>query len=288
MQQTLMSLGVIKKARVGDPSFPKGVATEEGPRCDGVAGHDDGSVAAVPVDGEVKLREVAAVESESPLFNLIHDNHWRHVLLPEVKKPYFGTLEKSVLAEYGTKKVFPPRDSLFAALNATPLQTVRVVILGQDPYHGPGQAMGLSFSVPRGIAVPSSLRNIYKELQSEIPGWRMPVHGDLTDWARRGVLLLNTSLSVRQGEANSHVAMGWHHLTDRIIQILSEQNQPIVFLLWGKHAQDRAAKMQKNNAHLVLKSPHPSGLSASKGFFGNNHFVKASEFLKTWDWSLPQ
>jgi uracil-DNA glycosylase len=162
-----------------------------------------------------------------------------------------------------------------------------------DPYHGPGQAMGLSFSVPRGVAVPSSLRNIYKEILAEFPTWKAPKHGDLTSWATRGVLLLNTGLSVRQAEANSHSKCGWHSLTDKMVEVLSTQSQPIVFLLWGKHAQDRAKKIKANPKHLILKSAHPSGLSASRGFFGNGHFKKADDFLKQnggegFDWELPQ
>jgi uracil-DNA glycosylase len=283
MQSTLSSfVAVTKKARVGEREMSTAVASAEAPRVEAAAGDEH---PLVPPPAEALA---------SPLFELLREPGWRNVLAPEFAKPYFRDLEKAVLAEYASKTVFPPREELFAALNRTPLEAVRVVIIGQDPYHGPKQAMGLSFSVPRGVPVPSSLRNIFKELKSELPGWQEPKHGDLTSWAERGVLLLNTSLTVRQGEANSHAALGWTQLTDRVVQLLSERRQPMVFLLWGMHAQGRAAKMQKNPVHLVLKSAHPSGLSASKGFFGNQHFVKTLDFLKVhggtdgFDWSLPQ
>ena len=283
MQSTLSAfVAVTKKARVGEREVSTAVATAETEQ---------------PQQEQQQQEQLVAPPPEalaSPLFELLRDAGWRNALAPEFAKPYFRSLEKAVLAEYANKTVFPPREELFAALNRTPLESVRVVIIGQDPYHGPRQAMGLCFSVPRGVPVPSSLRNIYKELKSELPGWQEPKHGDLTSWAECGVLLLNTSLTVRQGEANSHAALGWTQLTDRVVALLSERRQPMVFLLWGKHAQDRAAKMQKNPAHLVLKSAHPSGLSASKGFFGNQHFVKTLDFLKAhggtngFDWSLPQ
>ena len=262
MQKTLGSFGVtIKKAKAGD---------------------DKDSAVAV----------ATAVEpTNSKLFPLLRDEGWRAALAEEFTRPYMAKLEEAVLTEYAKKAVFPPQEKLFAALNATPLERVRVVVLGQDPYHAPGQAMGLSFSVPRGVKVPSSLQNIYKELAANVPHWKQPNHGDLTAWAERGVLLLNTTLTVRQAEPGSHAALGWTHLTDRIVELLSQREQPIVFLLWGKHAQDRAKKMKKNADHLILQSPHPSGLSASKGFFGNKHFSKANEFLLSkgqgeFDWSL--
>lgn len=239
----------------------------------------------------------ARVEPREPstLFPLLREAKWRELLAPEFDKPYLRSLESAVEKEFVSKtKIFPPRELVFNALNTTPLEAVRVVILGQDPYHGAGQAMGLSFSIPRGVAVPSSLRNIYKELKEEIPDWTLPKHGDLSAWAQRGVLLLNTGLTVREAEAGSHSKLGWNSLTDRIVQIVSEQPQPVVFLLWGKHAQDRAKCIRANPRHLVLKSAHPSGLSASRGFFGNKHFIQTVEHLakeepeKPFDWSLPQ
>ncbi len=278
MQTTLSAfVGATKKARTGEREASSAVVTQEKPR------QDDAPAGDAPSD----------VVVDSPLFELLREPGWRKALVGEVSKPYFKTLEQSVVGEYATRAVFPPKEEVFAALNRTPLESVRIVILGQDPYHAPKQAMGLCFSVPRGVAVPSSLRNIYKELKTELPGWVEPKHGDLSTWAERGVLLLNTSLTVRQGDAGSHAAFGWTHLTDRIVQVLSERPQPMVFLLWGKHAQDRAGKMRKNPVHLILKSAHPSGLSASRGFFGNQHFVKTNEFLRAngaeeFDWSLPQ
>lgn len=240
---------------------------------------------------EVIAPTPTAPSLEKGLFELLQDPGWRGVLEAEWSQPHMRQLEAAVEAEYSRARVYPPRPLLFNALNQTPLAAVRLVILGQDPYHGPGQAMGLSFSVPRGVAIPSSLRNIYKEIQTEIPTWKAPKHGDLSAWAQRGVLLLNTGLTVRDGEANSHSKLGWHLLTDRIMRILSEQQQPMVFLLWGKHAQDRGKVMRANPSHLVLKSAHPSGLSASKGFFGNGHFIKARDFLNQkgcdFSWDLP-
>ena len=209
--------------------------------------------------------------------------------MEEFKKPYMQKLQ--ALLEKEKKPVYPPQDQIFAALNHTPVEAVRVCIIGQDPYHAAGQAMGLAFSVPRGVAVPSSLRNIYKELASNIPTFKVPKHGDLTEWTTRGVLLLNTSLTVREAEAGSHAKQGWETFTDAVIQTLSLRQEPVVFLLWGKHAQDKAKKIRAH--HKLLKAAHPSGLSASKGFFGCKHFSQCNQLLQAMgkepiDWSLPQ
>jgi uracil-DNA glycosylase len=166
---------------------------------------------------------------------------------------------------------------LFNAFNKTPFDRVKVVILGQDPYHGPGQAMGLSFSVPRGIHPPPSLGNIFKELKKDI-GMPIPGHGDLTQWAEQGVLLLNASLTVRANEPNSHSAIGWHEFTDSVIQTLSDKSAGLVFMLWGRFAQDKTPLIDETK-HLVLKAAHPSPFSAEKGFFGCRHFSRANEYL---------
>ena len=188
------------------------------------------------------------------------------------------------------KRIFPAVDDFFGALNHTPLAQVKVVILGQDPYHGEGQAHGLCFSVKPGVPVPPSLQNIYKELRQEL-GLTIPLHGDLTHWADRGVLLLNSVLSVECGVAASHRGQGWETFTDRIINVVNEQRQGVVFLLWGSYAQKKGAIIDRDK-HLVLTAPHPSPLSAYRGFFGCGHFQAANEYLAgidegVIDWSLP-
>lgn len=247
-------------------------------------------------DGEEEKKDesapVVSVLEEpqnSALWTHLQDNSWRKALVAEFKKPYMGKLEKLLDGE--KVPVYPPRVQIFAALNHTPVDAVRVCIIGQDPYHAAGQAMGLAFSVPRGVAVPSSLRNIYKELGSNIPTFKPPKHGDLTAWATRGVLLLNTSLTVREADAGSHAKQGWETFTDAIVQTLNFREDPVVFLLWGKHAQDKAKKIRAH--HKLLKSAHPSGLSASKGFFGNKHFSQCNALLQAMgkdpiDWSLAE
>lgn len=216
---------------------------------------------------------------------------WREVLEPQLQSPPVEELRAFLRAEDGAgKTVYPPRPRLLAAFDHTPFDDVRVVIVGQDPYHGPGQAMGLAFSVPRGVAVPPSLRNIFTELESDL-GIPRPTHGDLTAWADGGVLLLNTSLSVRAHVAGSHAGAGWHHITDAAVQALSERHEGLVFLLWGRHAQAKAALIDPSR-HLVLRAPHPSPLSASKGFFGCRHFSRANAYLverreQPIDWAIP-
>ena len=196
----------------------------------------------------------------------------------EFSKPYYRKLFETVNEEYRTKLIFPPAQDIFNAFHLTPLKDVKVVILGQDPYHNNGQAHGLSFSVQKGVDIPPSLVNIYKELHDDL-GCTIPNHGCLTKWAEQGVLMLNTVLTVRAHEANSHRGIGWEQFTDAAIRILDQEDRPIVFLLWGRPAQMKAS-MLHNPKHLILEAPHPSPLSAYRGFFGCKHFSKANEFLK--------
>ena len=205
-------------------------------------------------------------------------NDWLQPLTPEFKKPYYAKLYKTIREEYSTRQIFPPADEIFTAFELTPLSDVKVVIIGQDPYHGDGQAHGLCFSVKPDIETPPSLVNIYKELNSDL-GCYIPNNGYLTKWARQGVLLLNTVLTVRAHQANSHRGFGWEEFTDAAIRILNEQERPIVYLLWGKPAQMKKS-MLNNPKHLILEAPHPSPLSAYRGFFGCQHFSKTNEFLK--------
>ncbi|WP_343522084.1 uracil-DNA glycosylase [Pedobacter sp.] len=217
---------------------------------------------------------------------------WLAVLEEEFEKDYMKSL-KSFLLEEKNKgvTVYPKGADIFNALNTTPFDKVKVVILGQDPYHGAGQAHGLSFSVQRGVAVPPSLKNIYKELESDIEGFKSPNHGHLTHWAEQGVLLLNATLTVRASEAGSHQNRGWEIFTDEIIKALSQKREHIVFLLWGKYAQQKAALIDQKK-HYVLTAAHPSPFSAYNGFFGSKHFSKANQLLvqnnlKPIDWNLP-
>ena len=217
------------------------------------------------------------------------ENDWKEVLSNEFAKPYYRELYGFVKREYETRAIYPPADDLFNALHLTPLSAVKVVILGQDPYHEPGQAQGLCFSVPEGTDIPPSLVNIYKELHDDV-GFEIPDHGDLTPWARQGVLLLNTVLTVRAHQANSHRGKGWEQFTDAIISAVEKKDEPVVYMLWGKPAQEKAAMIQ-NGKHLVLKAPHPSPLSAYRGFFGCGHFSKANKYLNDngvqgIDWTL--
>lgn len=205
-------------------------------------------------------------------------NDWLQPLSPEFKKPYYAKLYKTIREEYSTKQIFPPADEIFTAFEMTPLSDVKVVIIGQDPYHGDGQAHGLCFSVKPDVETPPSLVNMYKELNSDL-GCYIPNNGYLTKWAKQGVLLLNTVLTVRAHQANSHRGIGWEEFTDAAIRILNEQDRPIVYLLWGKPAQTKKA-MLNNPKHLILEAPHPSPLSAYRGFFGCQHFSKTNEFLK--------
>ena len=222
-------------------------------------------------------------------------NDWLEPLKPEFSKPYYAELFKFVKNEYSTRQIFPPADDIFNAFHLTPLHEVKVVILGQDPYHEPGQAMGLSFSVPDGCKAPPSLRNIFKELEAELgPG--CAAHTDLTLWARQGVLLLNTVLTVEQGAANAHAGRGWETFTRAALEYAAAHGTaPLAAVLWGKPAQKYAPIFNRAAAHrpvLVLESAHPSPLSAYRGFFGSAPFGKVNAFLKNngaaeIDWRLP-
>ncbi len=205
-------------------------------------------------------------------------NDWLEPLSPEFKKPYYRDLYETVKKEYQMGPVFPPSNDIFNAFEFTPLSEVKVVIIGQDPYHEPGQAHGLCFSVKPGVKIPPSLVNIYKELQDDL-GCYIPNNGYLEKWARQGVLMLNNVLTVRAHHAASHAGIGWEQFTDAVIDILNKQNRPIVFLLWGSPAAKKCAKLNNKN-HLILKCPHPSPLSAYRGFFGCKHFSQTNEFLK--------
>ena len=203
---------------------------------------------------------------------------WQLALKPEFAKPYYKKLYDFINEEYSTRQIFPSGDDIFNAFSFTPLEKVKVVILGQDPYHNVGQAHGLCFSVNKGVDIPPSLVNIYKELHDDL-GCNIPDHGNLTEWAQQGVLLLNTVLTVRAHEANSHRNMGWEEFTDAAMQVLNKVDRPIVFMLWGSPAQTKG-RILNNPNHLVLKAPHPSPLSAYRGFFGCRHFSQCNDFLR--------
>ncbi len=212
-------------------------------------------------------------------------NTWKELLIDEMKKPYWPKLMDYIKYEYEHYIVYPKEDEIMQALLLLPLDKVKVVILGQDPYHEPGQAMGLSFSVHRGEAIPKSLQNIYKELHDDL-GCSVPKHGDLTKWEEQGVLLLNSILTVRAHNALSHQGIGWENFTDAVIKTLNEQNRKIVFILWGSFAASKRMYLNNPN-HLVLVSPHPSPLSAYRGFFGSRPFSKTNAFLdEPIDWQI--
>ena len=202
---------------------------------------------------------------------------WDEILAEEMQKDYYQELQAFVQKRRAEVRVFPEEKNVFTALELTPFESVKVVILGQDPYHGFGQAHGLSFSVQKGTPLPPSLKNIYKELQEDIGG-ELPTEGDLSHWAKQGVLLLNTVLTVEEGNANSHKGKGWETLTNRLIESLNELKHPVIFILWGKPAQDKE-KLITNPNHVLLKAPHPSPLSAYRGFFGSKPFSKVNDIL---------
>ena len=202
---------------------------------------------------------------------------WLTALSSEFKKGYYRVLFEKVKEEYQRYLIFPPADDIFNAFHFTPLEKVKVVILGQDPYHGENQAHGLCFSVKKGVEIPPSLVNIYKELQDDL-GCTIPSHGYLKKWADQGVLLLNTVLTVRAHQANSHRGIGWEEFTDAAIRVLNEQNRPIVFILWGRPAQMKKTMLDNPN-HLILEAPHPSPLSSYRGFFGSKPFSQTNQFL---------
>lgn len=207
------------------------------------------------------------------------DPQWREALAAEFEKPYFKTLTERVRAEYADPalRIYPPARDIFAAFDASPFEDTKVVIIGQDPYHGPGQANGLCFSVNPGVDMPPSLRNIFREVHDDT-GAPFPTNGDLSRWAHQGVLLLNSSLTVREHQPNSHAGFGWDILTDAAVRALSDKRENLVFILWGSFAIRKGDSIDRSR-HLVLTSPHPSPLSAHRGFFGNHHFSKANEYL---------
>jgi len=216
---------------------------------------------------------------------------WRKKLEPEFQKEYMLSLKEFLKSEYKKRKaIYPKGDDYFAAFNLTPFEQVKVVIIGQDPYHGPGQAHGLCFSVQEGVDLPPSLVNIFKELESDV-GVKRPKNGMLGKWAQQGVLLLNAVLTVENGKAASHQGKGWEQFTDEVIRRLNDEKENLVFILWGAYAQKKAAFVDRKK-HLVIESPHPSPLSSHRGFFGSKPFSKTNEYLKSKgiapiDWSLP-
>ncbi|WP_438434504.1 uracil-DNA glycosylase [Gorillibacterium sp. sgz500922] len=221
----------------------------------------------------------------------ILQNDWAEPLNGEFEKPYYRELRAFLAQEYRTHTVYPDMHDIFNALHTTPLHQVKAVILGQDPYHGPGQAHGLSFSVKPGVPVPPSLRNMLQELHDDL-GCLIPNHGNLTHWAKQGVLLLNTVLTVEAGKANSHKGKGWEIFTDKVIQTVNALDRPVVFLLWGSPAQSKLP-MIDTGRHGVIRSPHPSPLSAHRGFFGSRPFSRTNQFLQEHgeepiDWQLPR
>lgn len=218
------------------------------------------------------------------------DPDWNPVLRPEFAKPYWPKLQEFVAEERVRSEVFPPHDEVFAAFDLTSYVDTKVMILGQDPYHGPGQAQGLCFSVKPGVRVPPSLANVYKELATDV-GFVAPGHGNLDAWARQGVLLLNTTLTVRSGEAGSHQGHGWETFTDEVIKAVNDKAETVVFILWGAHARKKKSFIDAER-HVLLEAPHPSPLSAHRGFFGSTPFSKANAALAEAgraliDWQLP-
>lgn len=218
-------------------------------------------------------------------------NKWDEVLTGEFDKEYYQNLRKFLIEEYRSKTIYPDMHDIFNALKATSYEDVKVVILGQDPYHEPGQAHGMSFSVKKGIKTPPSLVNIYKEMKDDL-GYEIPGHGYLMQWAKNGVLLLNTCLTVQAHKANSHKGRGWERFTDRVISLLNDREKPVVFILWGANAKSKQ-QLITGRQHLILTGAHPSPLSAYNGFFGGKYFSRANEFLKAngeepVDWKIEE
>lgn len=211
--------------------------------------------------------------------NLKLKNDWKELLKDEMNKAYYLKLMKFLEEEYKTKTIYPEKEDIFNALDSTSYKETKVVILGQDPYHGPNQSHGMAFSVKPGVRVPPSLQNIYKELKNDL-GYKIPNHGYLKKWSDQGVLLLNTSFTVRAGQANSHNKVGWEIFTDKIMEILNKSKDPIVFIFWGNKAIKKE-KLIRNPKHHIIKSYHPSPLSASRGFFGTKPFSRTNKFLKS-------
>ncbi|MFF3101053.1 uracil-DNA glycosylase [Viridibacillus arvi] len=210
----------------------------------------------------------------------ILDNDWQRVLSTEFNLPYFLQLQNFLENEYATQTIYPPKSEVWNAFRYTSYDDVKVVILGQDPYHGAGQAHGLSFSVKQGVKHPPSLQNMLKELESDL-GFPIPLDGTLTKWAEQGVLMLNTVLTVREGQAHSHKKQGWEQFTDTVIQKLSDREQPIIFVLWGKPAQQKK-RLIDTSRHAIIEAPHPSPLSSYRGFFGSKPYSKINAQLREW------
>lgn len=218
-------------------------------------------------------------------------NSWDELLAEEFSKEYYLNLRKKLAVEYRTHTIYPAMENIFNALKYTAYEDVKVLLLGQDPYHGPNQAHGLCFSVQKGVQKPPSLKNMFKELESDL-GIKQPSHGCLTDWTKQGVMLLNTVLTVREAEPNSHKGLGWTIFTDRIIELLNLREEPVIFVLWGRNAIDKLPLIT-NSRHYVLTAAHPSPLSASRGFLGCRHFSKINEILKSMgktpvDWYISE
>ncbi|MCP3025918.1 uracil-DNA glycosylase [Halobacillus sp. A5] len=209
----------------------------------------------------------------------VFTNDWSQILSEELEKEYYKKLREFLKKEYAASRVFPDMYDIYAAFNRTAYEDTKVVIIGQDPYHGEGQAHGYSFSVPKGVDIPPSLKNIYKELQEDI-GMASPPHGNLEAWADEGVLLLNNVLTVQAHKAHSHKEAGWEVLTDKVIEVLNQRERPLVFILWGRPAQKKAEAVNRDR-HCVIQSPHPSPLSAYRGFFGSRPFSRANQFLES-------
>ena len=243
-------------------------------------------------DDEAEKENIKTTATKSPeisssappkgeLEMLFSEKTWLEIFAEnEFQKSYFKQLSAFLANEFKTQRVFPPKEHIFRCFNTLPIDKGKVVIIGQDPYHDTNQAMGLCFSVNKGIKIPSSLLNMYKELKSDL-NCRIPTHGDLSKWQSQGIMMLNTSLTVRAHNANSHSKKGWEQFTDKAIEKLAKARKNIVFLLWGKNAQEKEKLIKRSgNEHLVLKSAHPSGLSAHRGFFGNKHFSQTNAYLK--------
>ena len=218
-------------------------------------------------------------------------NSWREFVESEAEKPYFRKLMRKVDAEREKAEVFPSREDMFSCFRACPLEKTRVVIVGQDPYHGAGQAHGMSFSVKKGVKIPPSLQNIFKELHADL-GCEIPSHGFLENWAKQGVLLMNTSWSVEKGKPASHAKFGWMEFSENILEILNDFDEPLVFILWGAHAQKVGAKIT-NPKHLKIETAHPSPFSVNRGFFGSKPFSRTNDFLRKnnrgeIDWQIPE
>lgn len=256
---------------------------------DEVKGEDDGAKRQKTEDAP-KPEPPSFTPAASGLLEELTDAEWRSALQREFAKPYFDQLAQKLAADQKKHTVFPPRGQIFTAFNAVPLSRVRVVIIGQDPYHGPGQAHGLCFSVRRGVQTPPSLKNIYKELATDIEGFKAPGHGNLQSWADQGIFMLNATMTVRASQANSHSDFGWQTFTDAVIRAINEQASGVVFILWGGFAQKKG-KVINRNRHCVLEAAHPSPLSVTK-FLGCKVFSKTNAYLlkkgqEPIDWSVP-